>query len=99
MTIYKYHIMLHRIYKKHSNSSFVSKELDELNINSMMQNYLRQKKFVRYIKRKQAEELRPEMKEWINAPWSFQKLTQEGLKVARFLDKNEHLIAKKLLRL
>jgi len=62
-----------------------------------MQRTLRKKKLTKTIKREEAENIRHEIKEGYNAPWSFQVITKEGLRVAKYLDENYHLIAKKML--
>lgn len=97
MTIYKYHIRLLELYKEFQFTPFFTGEVEKI-LSSLNLSTLRTKKFIKWIKRNEAEKLRPEIKEWPNYNWSFWVFTQEGKDLVKFLDKRQDLIAKKLLK-
>ena len=96
MTIYKYHIYLYKLYQKFGDSAWCSGEAEKI-MKPTMHSYLHKKRYISWIRRPEAEEKRPELKEWHRANWQFHCFSQQGLELAQKIKREPNLIAKKLL--
>lgn len=84
------------LYQKFGNNPFVTREMEEIIFGSHFTKCRRLKYFQR-ISRSEAEALRPEIKDWHTASWKFQRISSIGLEMARKIEDNYHLVAKKIL--
>ncbi len=97
-TLFKYHITLYQLYKEIGTKVWCGNELLALDIPGLDASLLNHKGYLLEIEREVVEILRPEVRNWISAPWVFRKISPKGLEIVRYLDENQHLIAKKLLK-
>lgn len=101
MKIFKYHIRLYRLYEVFGEKIFYTKQADEA-MNSSSYIYsttmyfagLERKKLVRLATR---EEAKREVDSW-NFRCTYRKLTEEGLKIARFIENNKRYLTMFMLK-
>lgn len=101
MKIFKYHIRLYRLYEVFGEEIFYTKLAEEaLNSSSYIYSTsmyfagLERKKLVRLATRKEATR---EVDSW-DYRCTYRKLTEEGLKMARFIDNNKRYLTMFMLK-
>ena len=97
MRIYKYHIRLYTRYKKYGIQPFCTKEAGEV-MNVLTLQVLHKKGFIRrFGEKKYVEKIREDVKDWKNGNWMFWALTNDGIKICRYLEEHSDEMAKVLL--
>ncbi len=96
MRIYKYHIYIYSLWQKYKNKPFCTTEAHKVILPTAL-DFLYRKKLIEGVTKKRAKDIRPEIKEWHPANWSFWMINQKGELLIEQVEKNSDLVAKRLL--
>lgn len=94
MRVYKYQVSVFSLYKEYGDAPFCTTEALRKVTSYQMIAY---KKLIKPINKKDAIELRPEIKDWKPGNWQFWVVSDKGKKLANKMKDFPDLMAKHLL--